>query len=250
MSREIWHSNSDFDMIYDDWMIITKEEIKPNIIVAELVKAIDKKYPENKNDETDEAYNHLYSKALVMQQKMAMLQYAVFHYQEAKKDFESTQCMNIPALYGMGKTKILFYVEAAIVFARNLLDVGAHIYSDILLDCREDSFNKLCKKIAKQTDPVFTEFKNKLAYWGETDISTYRLLCGVEKGRALRDIIIHQTNVKLSYYEYKEGSEKERLFIELAGYAPIDLDIFVEEFVQGLKEIIDECDNLCRRLMK
>ncbi len=73
-----------------------------------------------------------------MQQKLAMMQYAIHNYHLAKTDFESTQNMTIPALYGMGKTKILFYVESAIVFARNSLDVSACIYSDILLNRRED----------------------------------------------------------------------------------------------------------------
>ena len=46
-------------------------------------------------------------------------------------------------------------------------------------------------------------------------LCAYRLLCGSEKGRALRDIIIHQANVNLIYSEYRENSEKERLFLIL-----------------------------------
>jgi len=146
MSRYNWHSDSDFEMIYDDWMVTSGEKIDPNIFAEELVTYIDKKYPEHISDEIDNSYNHFYDKALAMQQKLAMMQYAIYNYHLAKADFESTQNMIIHALYGMGKTKILFYVESAIVFARNTLDVSASIYSDILLNRREDSFNELCKK--------------------------------------------------------------------------------------------------------
>ena len=163
MSRNNWHSDSDFEMIYDDWMVTSGEKINPIILAEELVTYIDQKYPQNISDEIDETYNRFYDKALAMQQKLAMMQYSIHNYHLVKADFESTQNMIIPALYGMGKTKILFYVESAIVFARNSLDVSATIYSDILLNRREDSFNELCKKIDKQDDSIFDDFKEKKA---------------------------------------------------------------------------------------
>lgn len=154
--------NNDFEEFYDNWMITTGEKISPCIVVNELIECIRKKYPEKATKENDETYGRLYDKALAMQQKIAMMQYAVSNYHKSKKDFESTQNMDIPALYGMGKTKIIFYLESAIVFARNALDVGAYIYSNILLNCRKDSFNELCKKIEKNDDPTIVLYMNRL----------------------------------------------------------------------------------------
>ena len=250
MSRKTWHSESDFEMIYDDWMITSGEKINPFIIAEELVKYIDMKYPENISETNDNSYNYFYDKAIAMQQKLAMMQYAVNNYHLAKKDFESTQNMTIPALYGMGKTKILFYVESTIVFARNALDVSASIYSDILLNHREDSFNTLCKKIDKQEDNIFNDFKEKKAAWQEDGLNAFNILCGTTKGRALRDIIIHQTNVNLLYDEYKENSNKEKLFIYLKEFGSIELDQFINLFVLGLYNILTECNSLCKKILE
>ena len=249
MSRNNWHSDSDFEMIYDDWMVTSGEKINPIILAEELVTYIDQKYPQNISDEIDESYNRFYDKALAMQQKLAMMQYAIHNYHLVKADFESTQNMIIPALYGMGKTKILFYVESAIVFARNSLDVSASIYSDILLNRREDSFNELCKKIDKQDDSIFDDFKGKKASWQEDSLNAFNLLCGTSKGRALRDIIIHQTNVNLVYDEFKENSEREKLFIILKDFGQIDLDSFINQFTLELYDILNECNNLCKKVI-
>ena len=158
MNKNNWHS--DFEMLYEDWMVTSSEKINSIIFAEELVTYIEQKYPQN-NCKNTESYNHFYDKALAMQQKLAMMQYAIHNYYLAKADFESTQNMTIPSLYGMGKTKILFYVESAIIFARITLDVSANIYSDILFNCREDSFNKLCKKIDIQDNSIFNDFKKK-----------------------------------------------------------------------------------------
>ncbi len=245
MSRNNWQSDSDFEMIYDDWMVSEKEEYDFVVLAETLARYVNKKYPENISDEIDEKYDHLYDKALALQQKLAMAQYAVKKYYDSKKDFESTQNMDIPCLYGQAKTRILFYLESIIVFGRNALDVSSNIYSDILLDSKIDSFNKLCKRIDKLDDSFFDEFKERLSAWREADISAFNLMCGEEKGRALRDTIIHQANVRINYYEYKENSEKEALFIDLKDHKPIDLDWFIESFIDGLYEIINECNALC-----
>lgn len=103
---------------------------------------------------------------------------------------------------------MLFYFESMIIFARNALDIAAYVYGDILFNIRIDSFNKLIKKVRTSNDSLFQDLKKYL----ESDNSVVRLLCGDEKGRALRDVIIHQANVRMNYYEYKENSEKEHFF--------------------------------------
>ena len=205
MNRDTWFFASDFDMFYDDWT--TTEDVKLNEITLgkDLALLVDRKYPEGISDEVDEHYNFFYNKALALQQKIVMIQYAEACYHHAKTDFELTQNMTVPSFYGKGASKILFYVESIVIFARNALDVSASVYSDLLLGKREDSFNKLSKKILKINDDRFVDLKKSFERWGEDRTSAYRLLCGKTHGRALRDIIIHQSVIRLEYFKTKNN---------------------------------------------
>ena len=72
---------------------------------------------------------------------------------------------------------------------------------------------KNSKRIIKSDDSVLKKLGNYFRENDEGSFGVFRLLCGSERGRALRDIIVHQANIKLEYYEYKEDSEKERLYL-------------------------------------
>lgn len=248
MSRSTF-SDDFFDMFYDDWMITGNIKIEKNLLGMDLAHFIEKKYPENTGDETDEKYTLFYNKALALQQKIVMMQYAKANYFIAKADFESTQNMTIPAFYGMGATGILFYIETIVVLARNALDISASIYSEILLNTKNDSFNDLSKKILKGDNKLFTDLKHAIEKWGDNPISAYRLLCGTTKGRALRDIIIHQSVINLQYFEYKVNSEKEKLFLVLKGIEPICLDDFVNCFMDELFEIFRTYNRCCELVL-
>lgn len=249
MNRDTWFSASDFDMFYDDWM--TMEDVKLNKITLgkDLALLVDRKYPEGISNEVDERYNFFYNKALALQQKLVMIQYAEACYHHAKTDFESTQNKTVPAFYGMGASKILFYVESIIIFARNALDVSASVYSDLLLGKREDSFNNLSKKILKNNDDRFVDLKNSFERWGEDRTSAYRLLCGKTHGRALRDIIIHQSVIRLEYFEYKKDSEREKLFLVLNDMNPICLDDFIKDFIEDFFQIFKTCNSCCELVL-
>ena len=212
MSRDTWFSASDFNMFYDDWT--TTEDVKLNEITLgkDLALLVDRKYPEGISDEVDERYNFFYNKALALQQKLVMIQYAEACYHHAKTDFELTQNMTFPAFYGMGASKILFYVESIVIFARNALDVSASVYSDLLLGKREDSFNNLSKKILKNNDDRLVDLKNSFERWGEDRTSAYRLLCGKTHGRALRDILFINQLFALSISNTKRIVRKKSCF--------------------------------------
>ena len=249
MSRGTCFFFDEFDMFYDDWM--TTDNVKLNKITLgkDLALLVDKKYPEGISDEMDDRYNFFYNKALALQQKIVMIQYAEACYHHVKNDFEITQNMTVPAFYGMGASKILFFVESIIVFARNALDVSASVYSDLLLDKRYDSFNNLSKKILNMEDDRFVGLKNSFERWGKDRTSAYRLLCGITHGRALRDIIIHQSVIRLEYFEYKENSEKEKLFLVLKDMDPICLDDFIKDFIKNFLEIFKICNNCCELVL-
>lgn len=133
-----------------------------------------------------------------------------------------------------------------IIFARNALDVAAYVYGDLLFGTRVDSFNKLIKKVKTSDDSLFCELKD----YFDKETFAFSLLCGEERGRALRDIIIHQANVKMSYYEYKENSEKERLFLLLKDREPLDINIFAVTFIQDVLRIFEEVNNCCKKILK
>lgn len=217
----------EFNMMYDDWMTDGYLEIRKTYVARDMLQCVEKKYSDMEDEETKKKFDWLHDKALAAHQKLSMMMFAEYNFRKAKAEFEGTQNMEVPALYGMGRTMLLFYFESMVVFARNALDVAAVIYCDLLFDKREDSFNKFSKQVMKSSDLSLENLKQYLEKNGENMVSAFRLLCGSERGRALRDIIIHQANVRLEYHEYKENSEKEHLFLRLKDMELVDLDWFV-----------------------
>lgn len=240
----------EFDMLYDDWMSCKIKKIERNFTAKEFVALAEIKYPKDQSKEIDEKFDFLYEKALAAHQKIAMMMYAKSKFLEIQEDFESTQNMDIPALYGMGKTELLFYFESMIIFARNTLDIVAYIYSDLFFDQRMDSFNKFVKKIKKSESSVLAELKQFYNELEEDEMSALKVLCGTEKGRALRDIIIHQANVRIGYYEYKKDSEKERLFLEVKDKKLIDIDFFIFYFTQEVIDIMELTNKCCKKQLQ
>ena len=240
----------EFDMLYDDWMSCKIKKIERNFTAKEFVALAEIKYPKDQSKEIDEKFDFLYEKALAAHQKIAMMMYAKSKFLEIQEDFESTQNMDILALYGMGKTELLFYLESMIIFARNALDIVAYIYSDLFFDQRMDSFNKFVKKIKKSESSVLAELKQFYNELEEDEMSALKVLCGTEKGRALRDIIIHQANVRIGYYEYKKDSEKERLFLEVKDKKLIDIDFFIFYFTQEVIDIMELTNKCCKKQLQ
>ena len=130
-----------------------------------------------------------------------------------------------------------------ILFARNALDVAATVYSKLILNRRTDSYNEFSKRILSSDDPLLKELKTYLENHSNDTLSAFRLLCGTEKGRALRDIIVHQANINLQYLEYKENSDKERLFLILKDTYPIDFNNFVLVFLEDVEELFIKTNN-------
>lgn len=82
---------------------------------------------------------------------------------------------------------------------------------------------------------------------GEDDTHAFRLLCGSERGRALRDQIIHQTNIRLDFLEYKKGSDKEKLFIILGKE---NFEIPYKEFmIQFIIEVLEMVSCISSRII-
>ena len=113
-----------------------------------------------------------------------------------------------------------------------------------------DSFNKFVKKIKKSESSILAELKQFYNELEEDEMSALKVLCGTEKGRALRDIIVHQANVRIEYYEYKEDSEKERLFLEVKDKKLIDIDFFIVYFTQEVIDIMELTNKYCKKQLE
>lgn len=198
----------DFDLIDFEWDAPAAER---TVSGRRLGACISRAYDDNKIDE--EQYERLMGKALICHQKMRMMYYGREQAEEVLHDFEITQNMDVPALFGEERTRLLFYTESMILLARTALDVASYVFSHFILNTRKDSFNDFAKTIIKSDRDDISELKDFFEKEGEDNTSAYRLLCGITRGRALRDIVAHQSNVKLEYHEYRENSDKEKLFI-------------------------------------
>ena len=188
--------------------------------------------------EEEKEYLHLSAKIVACHQKLNMMQFARKHAIESRKEFETTQNMCCPALFGVDRTQILFYTESVVLFARNALDIAATFFAKLLLNVRTDSFNDLTKKLINVKTDKYAAFKNYFEFIGEDSAHAFRLLCGVTKGRALRDIIVHQTNIDIEYSEYKEKSEKEKLFVFVKDVLVFEFDEFLTNLCDGVEEIL------------
>lgn len=110
--------------------------------------------------------------------------------------------------------KILYNLESMVLLVHSVLDLAAYVYSELLLNERNNSFNKFIKKLNKEDskknivtiNEFFKQFNN-------SDINVYILLCGTQKGRVLRNIIVHQLVLTLEYLEIDSNSENESLHV-------------------------------------
>lgn len=182
---------------------------------------------------------YLKEKAVICHQKIKMMLFAEKCAIENLNEFEISQNMEMPCLLGDDETTLLYHTESTILFARNALDVVATIFHAIAFHERGDSFNKFTKKILKDKSDNFIYLKSYICEINKLDIHAFHLLCGTEKGRSLRDQIVHQTNIRFDYYEYKEGSDKEKLFLVLdKGEIVVPYREFMRNFVMEVLEIV------------
>ena len=240
----------EFEAIYNDWTGKERKNVKHLDIAKYMLSCIFCKFAkEGVNEESIEEMVYLYDKILIIHQKIAMMMFAESNIHIEKENFEVTQNMDAPLLYGAPKTRILFYTESMILYARNALDIAASFFSKLIFQKREDSFNKFSKMVIKSNDVALAELKDYFEKNSSNELSAYRLLCGTEKGRALRDIIVHQANINLDYMEYKENSDKEKLFLFLKDEEPLDFKLFVSNFVYEFTEIFVKTINGCNEFL-
>lgn len=200
---------------------------------------------QNQIDESKEELLH--SKIENYTRKLCMMDHAGEQAIMAERDFILTQNRDCPCLIWEDELNILYHLESMILFGRSALDIASNIFSSFLFKpygkVHIDSFNKLSKIIISSEEENLFELKERLVNMGQDEFSAFRLLCGKEKGRSLRDTIAHQTIIKVEYLESKENSEKKYCHIVI-NKLPIPLEVFINLVCFGVFEIIFVIEDL------
>jgi hypothetical protein len=151
----------------------------------------------------------------------------------AEADFYSTTIRDAPALFGDDAIEVAYHLESFIFFARSSLDVSSVIFGEFLLNKDYDSFNDLSKAILK----IGSKLKNlsdHVSTLRKDDYSWFSVLCGTERGRALRDKVAHQTGFPIDYEELTLVSEKENAVVRLSRTVTRRLDEFLDSVRDGV----------------
>lgn len=180
--------------------------------------------------------------------KILMMYYGSQLALECEKDFMSTQNRYMPALIWDYEVKILYHLEAMILFGRSALDISSYVFARLLLDYRTDSFNGFRKRINRNLESKLLPLKEIISS-NQSDVTSWlNIVCSNEQSRSIRDKIAHQTIAQIDYLPTGPESEKEYCHVEINGKA-IPLENFINEVCEGIFQfcisaediIIDEC---------
>ena len=138
---------------------------------------------------------------------------------------------DMPTLIGQEAIEVYYHLEAFVLLGRSALDTASRAFGLLLPSPfprgRFDSFNKLVKKVC-DTGP--TQLRKYLLDEQDNTSSWLSLLCGIRRGRSLRDQIAHQLEFPLAYDLVQLNSDR---------YTPVvvssDVDVPFTHFVTGLR---------------
>ena len=104
-----------------------------------------------------------------------------------------------------------------VLFARSALDIASRIFGELLPPPfqrkRFDSFNDLVKAITKGENRLLVALVFDILR--SDPYSWLSLIADIEKGRSLRDKIVHQVGFPIEYMELSPNSEKESAVVVL-----------------------------------
>lgn len=160
-------------------------------------------------------------------------------------EFYSTTVPEAPALFGNHAVQVNYHLEAATTLARSALDVGSSVFGrlwpDPLPSKRYDSFNEFSKHLIREYPE--SESAQALIRSSNNDFSWFRMLCGQERGRALRDQVAHQKCFPIEYSELRPNSEKESAVVRVSKDVIVPLPRFLNEITHGPVEIFLTLEN-------
>lgn len=167
---------------------------------------------------------------------------------EYENEFMSTQNGYMPALIWDSEIRILYHLEAMILFGRSALDIFTYVLTRLFLNSRIDSFNSFRKTLITDIEPKLLPLKDIILSNQSDETSWLNIVCSHEQLRSVRDKIAHQTIARIKYYPTDPKSDKEYCHVEINGKA-ILLDNFINEVCEGVFQfcisaediIINEC---------
>ena len=167
---------------------------------------------------------------------------------EHEYEFMSTQDRSMPALIWDSEIRILYHLEAMILFGRSALDIFTYVLTRLLFNSRMDSFNNFRKNLITDIEPKLLPLRDIILSNQSDETSWLNIVCSNGQSRSVRDKIAHQTIVRIEYYPTDSKSDKEYCHVEINGKA-ILLDDFINEVCEGVFQfcisaediIINEC---------
>jgi|SRR5580700_3235794 hypothetical protein len=158
---------------------------------------------------------------------------------EAEREFYLTTYRDAPVLFGQDAIELSYHLEAFVYFARSSLDLVATIFGLLFFKKKMDSFNDLTKMIISDTK------KDTIAHLDEDFVSWVAserrdpngwlpVLCGDERGRALRDKIAHQTGFPIHYEELFVDSERDYAVVRVSDDTTFPLKNFLDAVRDGV----------------
>lgn len=189
----------------------------------------------------------LESKLLTSCRKLCLMWTAGDNAVNAEQEFYAATFHETPALFGEDAINVHYHLEALILFARSSLDIAAGLFGFSLPapfpKGKFDSFNKLVKTIIKSLPDAEISFAFKNMQKDQK--SWFSILCGTEKGRSLRDKIVHQTEFPIDYTELNPPSEKERAIVRINRSEFLPLQEFINIVRNGVVANYLKFEELC-----
>jgi hypothetical protein len=165
--------------------------------------------------------------------KISMMCIAAERAKAAEEEFYMATIREAPVLFGDDAIEVAYHLESFIFFARSSLDVSSVIFGEFLLNKHYDSFNDLSKAILKMSSKL-KALSDHISTLRKDDYSWFSVLCGTERGRALRDKVAHQTGFPIDYEELTLDSEKENAVVRLSETVTRPLDEFLDSVRNGV----------------
>jgi len=211
----------------------------PGITIEKLLKN-DHFKPENKS--------YLIHKLTASCRKICLMWKAGNEALAEEEDFCSSTLKDAPALFGDDAINVYYHLEALILFARATLDIASGLFSCFIFEEKSyDSFNKFTKQLIR-TFPN-DEISQEYSRLRNEDISWFSIICGTEKGRSLRDKIVHQTEFPIEYIEISDKSEKEYAHVRI-GDNYFLLSKFIDEFRYNIASNYIKLEKFCQLIIK
>jgi hypothetical protein len=197
---------------------------------------------EPKSDSRD----RLEAKVMQSARKLALMWRAGEEAKEAEREFYLETIAEAPVLYGRHAISVHYHLEAFVLFARSALDIGAAAFSERLpppfVRKRCDSFNDLLKTITKTSGFGLSA---KVLSWRTEEDGWLKMVADIEKGRSLRDKLVHQIGFPISYTELNPHSDKRSPVVLLGDGNWLPLPAFIERLRTGVVQAFLALESTC-----